>query len=212
MTIPASWQPDPEDPQNSLRYWDGAQWTGHTQPRVPTGDQTTVSQGPGSSGTKRKKWPWVAGAAVVGVIAVGAFTNNSEQAKPAPASVVATSTTAATSTTRMTTSVSASGAASATSSVRLAPAAPSTTPVAVTTTPAYIPPPAATTPAYVPPPVVTTPAYVPPPPAYTPPASSGPATVHPGSFCSGGTGVSSTGKPMVCATAKDGKMRWQSAN
>ncbi|MFC9840912.1 hypothetical protein ACFVKB_45230, partial [Rhodococcus sp. NPDC127530] len=41
---------------------------------------------------------------------------------------------------------------------------------------------------------------------------SGPATVHPGSFCSGGTGVSSTGKPMVCATAKDGKMRWQSAN
>lgn len=211
MTTPASWQPDPEDPQNSLRYWDGAQWTGHTQPRVSTSDQTAVLQGPASSGTTRKKWPWVAGAAVVGVIAVGAFTNNNEQAKPVPASVVATSTTAATSTTRVTTSISTSAAASSTSSVALAPAAPSTTPVAATTPPAYIPPPA-TTPAYVPPPVVTTPAYVPPPPAYTPPESSGPATVHPGAFCSGGTGISSTGKPMVCATAKDGKMRWQSAN
>ncbi|MDU0479765.1 hypothetical protein QVA66_11025 [Staphylococcus chromogenes] len=35
--------------------------------------------------------------------------------------------------------------------------------------------------------------------------------VHPGAFCSGGTGVSSTGKPMVCAPAKDGRNRWKSA-
>ena len=32
--------------------------------------------------------------------------------------------------------------------------------------------------------------------------------VHPGAFCSGGVGVTSTGKPMVCGVAKDGKMRW----
>lgn len=36
-------------------------------------------------------------------------------------------------------------------------------------------------------------------------------TVHPGSFCTGGTGVSATGKPMVCAPASDGRLRWQSA-
>ncbi len=35
--------------------------------------------------------------------------------------------------------------------------------------------------------------------------------VHPGSFCSGGgsTGVSKTGKAMVCAPASDGRLRWQ---
>lgn len=47
-------------------------------------------------------------------------------------------------------------------------------------------------------------------PAYEPPAPAG-GTVHPGAYCSGGTGVSKTGKPMVCAPAKDGRNRWQSA-
>ncbi|MBC2681126.1 hypothetical protein GSS87_01635 [Corynebacterium sp. 4HC-13] len=56
------------------------------------------------------------------------------------------------------------------------------------------------------------PAYTPPSaPAYPPPAPAGGRTVHPGAFCNGGTGVSSTGKPMVCAPASDGRMRWQSA-
>lgn len=45
------------------------------------------------------------------------------------------------------------------------------------------------------------------------PAPAAPAAgyVHPGSFCSGGTGVSKTGKPMVCAPGSDGRMRWQGA-
>ena len=43
---------------------------------------------------------------------------------------------------------------------------------------------------------------------YIPAAPAGPNVVHPGAFCSGGVGVTSTGKPMVCAPAKDGKMRW----
>lgn len=45
------------------------------------------------------------------------------------------------------------------------------------------------------------------------PAPAAPATgyVHPGSFCSGGAGVSKTGKPMVCAPGSDGRMRWQGA-
>lgn len=45
------------------------------------------------------------------------------------------------------------------------------------------------------------------------PAPEAPAvgTVHPGSFCSGGTGVSKKGVPMVCAPGSDGRNRWQSA-
>ncbi|MFE4230343.1 hypothetical protein ACFRJ8_20905 [Arthrobacter sp. NPDC056886] len=35
--------------------------------------------------------------------------------------------------------------------------------------------------------------------------------VHPGAFCSGGTGVSKTGRAMVCAPATDGRLRWRSA-
>lgn len=40
-----------------------------------------------------------------------------------------------------------------------------------------------------------------------------PATVRAGSFCNyvGVSGVSSTGKPMVCKTASDGRLRWQVA-
>jgi beta-lactam-binding protein with PASTA domain len=38
-----------------------------------------------------------------------------------------------------------------------------------------------------------------------------PGYVTPGAFCSGGTGVSKTGKPMVCAPAKDGRNRWLGA-
>lgn len=40
------------------------------------------------------------------------------------------------------------------------------------------------------------------------PVPAGPNVVHPGAFCSGGVGVSKTGKPMVCAPASDGRMRW----
>ncbi|MGA8548004.1 MAG: HNH endonuclease family protein [Mycobacterium sp.] len=54
----------------------------------------------------------------------------------------------------------------------------------------------------------------PPPPATSPvpEPDRAPGTVHPGAFCSrpGATGVSSTGKPMVCGLAKDGRHRWVS--
>jgi hypothetical protein len=216
MTTPASWQPDPEDPRNSVRYWDGAQWTGHTRPRVPDPDATTVlpAATPAAGAGKRKKWPWIAGAAVVGFVAIGAL--NSVEAEPVPATVVSTTTTRAaattTTTTTRTTAITTTSTAPVTSSpVPVAPLVPATKPV-VTTTPAYVPPPV-TTPAYVPPPVVTTPAYVPPPaPEDTPPAASGPKEVNPGSFCSGGTGVSKKGVPMVCAPGSDGRNRWRSAN
>lgn len=35
--------------------------------------------------------------------------------------------------------------------------------------------------------------------------------VHPGAYCSDGSGVSKRGVPMTCAPASDGRMRWQSA-
>lgn len=44
------------------------------------------------------------------------------------------------------------------------------------------------------------------------PAPEAPANfIHPGAFCTGGTGVSKNGKPMVCAPSPDGRMRWQAA-
>jgi hypothetical protein len=48
-------------------------------------------------------------------------------------------------------------------------------------------------------------------PAPAAPAPAAPNYVTPGAFCSGGTGVSKTGKPMVCAPATDGRNRWQGA-
>ncbi|QDG66056.1 hypothetical protein NIBR502772_07350 [Pseudarthrobacter sp. NIBRBAC000502772] len=50
-----------------------------------------------------------------------------------------------------------------------------------------------------------------PPAQQAPAAPAAPGYVTPGAFCSGGTGVSKTGKPMVCAPAKDGRMRWLGA-
>lgn len=44
-----------------------------------------------------------------------------------------------------------------------------------------------------------------------PAAPAVPNYVTPGAFCSGGAGVSKTGKAMVCAPAKDGRLRWQGA-
>lgn len=54
---PAGWHPDPQNP-NLLRYWDGQQWTGHTQPRP--------QQGPPVKKSNRSGWK------VVGVL-VAAF-------------------------------------------------------------------------------------------------------------------------------------------
>lgn len=63
-----------------------------------------------------------------------------------------------------------------------------------------------------PPAAETAPATIAPAPAPVPahaPETAG--TVHPGAFCDGGTGVSKTGKPMICAPAADGRNRWQAA-
>ena len=79
MNPPAGWNPDPFDPTID-RYWDGQQWTAQTRPKgvdAPTqafGTPTQVFGAPGSAvpdtnaeeGKTRRKWPWIAGAAVVG--------------------------------------------------------------------------------------------------------------------------------------------------
>lgn len=36
--VPANWYPDPQNPA-MLRWWDGQQWTGHTQPAQPQASQ-----------------------------------------------------------------------------------------------------------------------------------------------------------------------------
>lgn len=91
-------------------------------------------------------------------------------------------------------------------------ATPTPTPAPVPPTPTPQPAPTATpTPTPQPVPTATpTPAPISQP---TDPPSSGEQVVHPGAFCSpvGATGVTKTGKPMVCSTTpEDNRPRWRS--
>ncbi|MFI5660421.1 phospholipid scramblase-related protein [Streptomyces sp. NPDC051684] len=48
---PAGWYPDPQGTPQTLRWWDGAQWTGHThaaqaQPQAPAAGQVPQQQAP----------------------------------------------------------------------------------------------------------------------------------------------------------------------
>lgn len=50
-TVPAGWYPDPTQ-ENTQRYWDGAQWTQHVQPKLgppPTTQQYPADQNPAQS-------------------------------------------------------------------------------------------------------------------------------------------------------------------
>ncbi|MFE9903488.1 phospholipid scramblase-related protein [Streptomyces achromogenes] len=43
---PAGWYPDPHGAQNTQRYWDGTQWTEHTNPAQQAAGQVPPQQGP----------------------------------------------------------------------------------------------------------------------------------------------------------------------
>ncbi|MFF4715767.1 phospholipid scramblase-related protein [Streptomyces eurythermus] len=43
---PAGWYPDPHGAQNTLRYWDGTQWTEHTNPAQQAAGQVPPQQAP----------------------------------------------------------------------------------------------------------------------------------------------------------------------
>lgn len=207
MSAPSGWHPDPENPQVSERFWDGENWTGQTRPRMLVPPQSRPGAPSPNRQKKRRKWPWIAAGTVVAFWAIGNLTYTGDKSKEdAPAPVVATTqpTTTPAMTASTTTNVppSPTSIPSTTSAAAIVPLVPAIPPAEATTTAAYVPPPE---PVYTPPPA---PAYTPPP---APKASSG--TVHPGSFCSnaGSGGISETGKAMVCATAKDGRLRWQGA-
>lgn len=191
-------------------------------PGSPTPEPPAPSEDP--SEKKRKFWPWIAGAAAVGIVGIGAVTGLGDAAESTAPVVTTTSSAAVTTTTTVkpttsTTSVTTSTPsttvvtttpAAATTTVAIVPLVPQ---VEATTTTKYVPPPAYTPPAYTPP-ETTEPAYVPPPanvPPASPPSSGG--TVHPGSYCStlGATGVTTKGTAMVCGIGSDGKNRWKSA-
>ncbi|MEE2057609.1 excalibur calcium-binding domain-containing protein [Rhodococcus artemisiae] len=186
MNPPAGWHPDPYFDPRIERYWDGQQWTEQTRP-IGSDDPTTMFDAvarPGNpappSASKRRRWPWIAGAAAVGVFGVAALTGGTSD-EQGPVTTAVTTTSEATPTTtapRTTTTSRTTTPAPTTTSLApdstttvpaLAPAAPRTTTTAspyVPPEPAYTPP--ATTeraPAYTPPPE---PAYTAPP-AYTPP-------------------------------------------
>jgi len=223
MNPPAGWNPDPFDPTID-RYWDGQQWTAQTRPKgvdAPTqafGTPTQVYGAPGSAapdanaeeGSKRRKWPWIAGAAVVGLVAIAAATGagkSEESTTPAATSSTTAAATTTKSTVPSTTKTTTSSAPPTTTTATTLP----TTTTTVAIVPLVPQVPAITTTPYVPP----APAYTPTKttePAYVPPKPSG-GTVNPGSFCStpGATGVTKKGTPMVCGIGSDGRDRWVSA-
>jgi len=76
------------------------------------------------------------------------------------------------------------------------------------------PPVVAPTPTRKPAPTTAPPVVAPPPKPTPTPTVAAPKVVHAGSFCTpaGATGVTSTGKPMVCKTSpKDSRLRWRAA-
>jgi len=148
MNPPAGWHPDPYDPSID-RYWDGQQWTGHTRPKgayAPTQAFGAADAGdPANNGKKRKTWPWVLGAGVLGFAVLGSVVDT-EDKKDAPAAVVATTTSSAaptTTTAPRTTTTTVPPTTTATT----APAVVPLVPQVETTTTVYTPPPA---PAYTP--------------------------------------------------------------
>lgn len=150
-----------------------------------------------------KKWPLV----LVGLIGFGMISNACDDDKPSSKSVTSVTTTTKRPSSYDTSYSTTYSAPRTTTPVAVAPA-PLLAPVDtyVPTTTPYVPAPAPA-PAYTP-----TPEYTPPQSTRTQ-SSSGDSvgTVHPGSFCSGGTGVTTKGTPMVCAEGSDGRMRWKSA-
>lgn len=42
---PAAWHPDPWNPSDQLRWWDGKEWTGYTAPRRPSSPPPGVGTG-----------------------------------------------------------------------------------------------------------------------------------------------------------------------
>lgn len=176
MNPPPGWHPDPYDP-TLQRWWDGQQWTAQTQPAgaadptlafAPIGGPTDPgTPADGESPRKRKKWPWIAGAAVVGVVGISVL--NQDPSKPEAESTVVSSTTVAATTTtatRTTTQVPRTTTTTAPAVVPLVPQYEDTTTASETvqvptTTAARIP--LTTEPVYVPP-TTTKPA-----PVYTPP-------------------------------------------
>lgn len=106
MNPPAAWHPDPYDPSLD-RYWDGQQWTNQTRPKdsdVPTRAfapvEPTSTPSP-AGGKKRRKWPWMLGAGLVGFVALGATLGDGGASASNPG--VSTTTSSADSTTTTTT-------------------------------------------------------------------------------------------------------------
>lgn len=83
MTSPAGWNPDPHDP-NLLRYWDGQQWTGHTQPRPHPAAQPFTPQPPKGNGAGLKTIGILA-VFLVAVLAFGSIFGGNKDEEESPA-------------------------------------------------------------------------------------------------------------------------------
>jgi hypothetical protein len=105
MSSAPGWHPDPWDPQ-SVRWWDGQQWTGHTRPGVAPPVPRSGTPPPGVVGpqirftptaaqpipTPRRTSPWLGLVVVLflaggcgALIAAGAATDDERSTEPAAA-------------------------------------------------------------------------------------------------------------------------------
>ena len=97
MNHPAGWHPDPHDP-NIVRWWDGQQWTQHTQPKAgaPVA-QPTPSAGATPPTPPKKKWPVVVGvvvAAMIGLTILGSIGSTDDEPEAETKASATSSTTA----------------------------------------------------------------------------------------------------------------------
>lgn len=76
-SVPAGWYTDPQDPA-SIRWWDGAQWTSHVQPRPVAGasGETIAADAAADASSRTGRiggWPLVIGLLAGTAISVGGF-------------------------------------------------------------------------------------------------------------------------------------------
>lgn len=174
MNPPPGWHPDYRD-SSIERWWDGQRWTARIRPRRSVGGTQQLSEAKAAgrrdgSGKGRRRWPWIAGGVIVGLIAIASLTDPDTTDQPTVPIVTTITDSSPAMTMAPASTTAATGPRTSDEDVPVVPLVPEDndrTRVYVPTTPAYVPPPSyeyippPEAPTYVPPPIVESPAEAP---------------------------------------------------